>query len=71
MAQHELPSFLKPTLRVSQFTVAIPDNDIADFKTLLRLSKLPPATATSDDRHYGITASWMSEAKQKWQDFDW
>jgi microsomal epoxide hydrolase len=72
MADRAIPSFLKPTLPITPFTVAVPDDDIDEFKTLLRLSKLPPATSTSDDRELGVTAAWMRSAKAKWEtDFDW
>lgn len=68
----QLPAFLKPTITVEPFTVAIPDQDITEFKTLLKLSKLPPPTFEGQHRNFGVTSAWMRDAKAKWEkDYDW
>jgi microsomal epoxide hydrolase len=50
----------------SQLTVSIPDDQIADFQTLLKLSKIPAPTykSTQADAKYGITGDWITEAKE-------
>ncbi|KAL4959819.1 epoxide hydrolase family protein [Aspergillus stella-maris] len=63
----------------SPFTLHIPDADLADFKDLLRLSPIGPATywntpPASNKTNYGIIRSWMSAAKETWLDeseFSW
>lgn len=56
------------------FKVSIPQPKIDDFQTLLRLSKIAPPTYENlqEDRRYGITARWLSEAKEEWlNNFNW
>jgi microsomal epoxide hydrolase len=68
----QLPAFLKPTITVTPFSVAIPDNDIQEFQALLKLSKLPPPTYEGQHRQFGVTSAWMREAKAKWEnEFNW
>jgi microsomal epoxide hydrolase len=58
----------------SKFTASIPDTQLSEFKTLLRLSKLAPATyeGLQEDRKYGVTTKWLTEAKEHWEKtFDW
>lgn len=66
-----LPAPLKaPT----PFKVSIPDSELQDFKTLLRLSKIPSPTyeTLQTDRKYGLSHEWMTTAKAQWLDgFDW
>lgn len=60
------------TLALTPFKVAIPQKDIEDFKTLLHLSKLPPATFEGSTNQYGVTNKWMKEMKAYWEStFDW
>lgn len=56
------------------FKVSIPETQLSDFKTLLKLSKIAPATYESlqEDRRYGLTTNWITEAKDYWlNEFDW
>ncbi|PVH81183.1 alpha/beta-hydrolase [Cadophora sp. DSE1049] len=58
----------------TSFTVSIPETQLADFKALLKLSRIPPATFESlqEDGKYGVTHKWLTEAKQYWlEKFDW
>ncbi|KAH7364659.1 epoxide hydrolase [Rhexocercosporidium sp. MPI-PUGE-AT-0058] len=60
----------KPT----PFKISIPDEEIADFKQLLKLSRLPKQTYENlqEDRRYGVSLAWLSEAKRVWlEEFDW
>lgn len=62
------------TLSPTPFTVNVPEQSLTDLSTLLRLSKLPPATyeSSQEDRKYGVTMKWMEEAKEQWQNsFNW
>jgi microsomal epoxide hydrolase len=61
-------------LELTRFTVAIPDNELRDFKELLQLSKLGPKTYENvqNDGRFGVTYEWMSNAKSHWEtNFDW
>ena len=56
------------------FNVSIPDSSIAEFKQLLNLSKLAPATFENlqEDRKFGVTGQWLRDAKERWEkNFDW
>jgi microsomal epoxide hydrolase len=65
------------SIQVDKFTLSIPDQDIDDFKTLLRLSKLAPKTyenlhADAKAGKFGVSHEWMSKAKEYWLDeYDW
>jgi microsomal epoxide hydrolase len=60
------------TLKLEPFTIDIPDKTVDEFKTLLKLSKLPPATYAGTRRELGITSEWMSKAKEEWENnFSW
>ena len=50
----------------SQFTVSILDDQIADFKPLLKLLKIPGPTykSTQAAAKYGITSDWITKAKE-------
>ncbi|KAF3002630.1 hypothetical protein E8E13_009034 [Curvularia kusanoi] len=56
------PSSAKP------FTLNIPDQDIEDWRQLLKLSKLAPETweGSQEDRRYGVTHKWLSETRDYW-----
>ena len=59
---------------IEPFSIDIPDQDIEDFKQLLKLSKVAPDTFenTQEDGRYGVTAKWLSEAKDYWlTTYDW
>ncbi|EER45056.1 epoxide hydrolase [Histoplasma capsulatum var. duboisii H88] len=56
------------------FHVAIPEQQLSDFKTLLKLSKIPAPTYESlqEDGRYGISHKWLAETKKYWEEeFDW
>lgn len=62
------------TCEVSPFTLHVSDEKIADFKQLLKLSPLASVTFENEqqDRRFGMTRKWLSEAKEHWQNgFDW
>jgi microsomal epoxide hydrolase len=57
-----------------KFTVSVSDTELSEFKTLIRLSKLAPATyeGLNEDLKYGVSCKWMAEAKEHWEkNFDW
>lgn len=56
------------------FQFRVPDDDIAELKTLLKLSKLGPETYENLQKggKYGISREWLVEAKDNWESsFDW
>ncbi|KAF2808191.1 epoxide hydrolase 1 [Mytilinidion resinicola] len=61
------------------YTLAVPEEDLTEFKTLLQLSRLGPETweGKQGDRPngislLGITRAWLSNAKDYWlKSFDW
>ncbi|KAJ7580187.1 Alpha/Beta hydrolase protein, partial [Mycena floridula] len=62
------------TIRTEPFTVSIPDSSISELKTLLKASRVSPATYENSfkDRRYGLTSAWIAEVKKYWEtDFDW
>ena len=64
----------RTSLAVSNFDVAIPQDQIQDFLHLIRASRLGPQTYenTGANGRYGLTYEWMSEAKAYWEnEFDW
>jgi microsomal epoxide hydrolase len=68
----KLPS--TATITPSPFHVAIPDEQLSDLKTLLRLSRTAPQTYENlqEDRRYGVTHKWLSTMKEEWLNkFDW
>jgi microsomal epoxide hydrolase len=62
------------TLWPSEFIVDIPESDLDEFLTLLKLSRVGPPTYESlqQDRKYGITHRWLIDAERHWENnFDW
>lgn len=62
------------TVSIRSFTVAIEEEQLNNFKTLLRLSKIadPTYEGSNQERKYGVTREWMIEAKDQWlHRFDW
>lgn len=66
------------TKKCEPFQLHVPESELADLKTLLRLSKIGPDTyenrtsTRQGGEYFGITRDWLSEAKQTWLDkFDW
>lgn len=63
-----------PTCKVSPFELHVSNEKIADFKQLLKLSPLAAVTFENEqqDRRFGMTRKWLSEAKEYWQStWDW
>ena len=68
-----MPPF-KGNLKVQDFKVSVPKQDIEEFKTLLKLSKIGPETFTntSSDANYGVSHLWVVKAKDRWLNgYDW
>ena len=66
-----LPTEAKNTI---PFTVAIPTDEVDEFKKLVQLSRIarPNYENTQEDRHYGVTTEWLAGAKKHWlEKFDW
>ncbi|KAL4926916.1 epoxide hydrolase family protein [Aspergillus undulatus] len=62
------------SIKPSAFRIAISDEQLADFKTLIKLSKIAPQTYENlqGDRRYGVTHEWMAKMKGEWLDnYDW
>ena len=56
------------------FTISIPEDKLQEFKQILKLSPIGPDTYENqqDDRKFGTTRKWLSEAKVHWETaFDW
>lgn len=68
-----LPS--KATAKPTPFKARISDEKLSEFKQLIKLSPIGPAVFENQkqqDRKWGMTRDWLSEAKQYWTDkFDW
>ncbi|KAJ7218632.1 Alpha/Beta hydrolase protein [Mycena pura] len=64
-----------PKLDVKPFTVAIPDADVVELKSLLKASRLGPSTPYNEnpsDHSSGVSLDWLRTAKQAWETtFDW
>ena len=59
---------------IEPFTISIPETDVQEFRTLLRYSKIaaPSYENAQEDRRYGVSASWLANAKEHWLNgFDW
>ncbi|KAH8704777.1 putative epoxide hydrolase [Talaromyces proteolyticus] len=66
-----VPSNAKQPL--SPFTVSVSDEQIEEFRTLVRLSKIAPPTyeGSQEDRRLGLPTAWLANAKEELQRFDW
>ena len=73
MSYDKLPS--NATLKPTNFQAHIPDQQLSDFKTLLRLSPIGPETyenTSRTDGQYGVGREWLIETKDYWQNkYDW
>ncbi|KAK5080421.1 hypothetical protein LTR70_008853 [Exophiala xenobiotica] len=74
MSYDSIPS--KATLRPETFTAHVSDQELDDFKQLLKLSKLGPKTYenqnNNDERYLGIKREWLADAKSHWETkYDW
>lgn len=72
-----MPSFADlPISRKSTpapFTVAIPEQQLVDFHTLLKLSKIGPRAYENEltNGRFGISRDWLVKAKAEWENWDW
>ncbi|KAH7145373.1 epoxide hydrolase N terminus-domain-containing protein [Dactylonectria estremocensis] len=60
--------------RPTPFLFEVPDQDLKEFRDLVRLSKIGPPTwwNMQNDRRFGITREWLVKGKNAWLDaFDW
>jgi microsomal epoxide hydrolase len=60
--------------KLEAFTLRVSDDALAEFRELVRLSKIGPATWWNqyDDHRFGVSRKWMSDAKEAWlTTFDW
>ena len=72
MSFDTLPS--NATIKPSAFTAHASDQELSDFKQLLKLSKIGPKTYENlkSDRYFGIERKWLEESKQYWEtSYDW
>jgi len=63
-----------PPPSAKPFTLNIPEQDLSEWRQLLQLSKLAPETfeTQQEDRRFGVTRKWLSEAKDHWLNkYDW
>ncbi|KAF8207393.1 epoxide hydrolase-like protein [Mycena galopus ATCC 62051] len=64
-----------PGLEAKPFTVAIPDADVAELKSLLKASRLGSSAPTNSnpfDHSLGVSLDWLKTAKRTWEtSFDW
>ncbi len=68
----KLPAKAKGT--VKPFKIAIPQDDLDVFHTVLKHSRIAPLTYENlqEDRQLGISRKWLEDAKNKWlQEFNW
>ena len=68
----ELPAGATGTIK--PFEIAIPQDDINQFQTALKYSRIASLNYENarEDGEYGISRKWLEEAKNKWQhEFDW
>lgn len=66
----------KASLKPEKFTAHVSDEELNDFKQLLKLSKIGPKTYENQDndfnRYLGIKREWLSDAKKHWEtSYDW
>lgn len=54
------------------FMAHVSEQDLADFRELLRLSPVAPPTFESKTPQYGLDRAWLKEAKDNWlSSFNW
>ncbi|KAH6970284.1 epoxide hydrolase [Fusarium avenaceum] len=54
------------------FSLHVSDEDLEEFKSLLKLSKIGPLTWENSREGFGVTREWLSDTKDFWlQHFDW
>lgn len=67
---------LPPTAKgnPTPFEVSIPEEQLDDLKTFIKLSKLAPPTYENlqSDRRYGVTRDWMVTMRERWlESYKW
>lgn len=68
----QLPS--GATLKPEKFTAHVSDEQLNDFKQLLKLSKIGPETYENlkEDRYFGVSRKWLADSKKYWETgYDW
>jgi len=58
----------------SPFEISIPSSKLSDLQALVKLSPVasPTYESSQEDRRYGVTSRWLTEAKDRWENqFDW
>ncbi|KAM0753674.1 alpha/beta-hydrolase [Meredithblackwellia eburnea MCA 4105] len=61
-----------PTISVSDFDLAIPEEQVALLKHLLQLSPIAPETWENKQDKFGVSREWLLEAVEHWKSgFDW
>jgi microsomal epoxide hydrolase len=72
MSWDKLPA--KASLKPKPFEAHVSDEELNDFKQLLKLSKIGPKTYENQrtDRYFGISREWLEKAKAHWETkYDW
>lgn len=56
-----------------RFTLRVPEQELEEFKQLLKLSKIGPETwyNRQEGGQFGVTREWLIKAKDAWLGFDW
>lgn len=71
---HKFGNYPAGVLKVPEkFTLRVPDQDLEEFKQLLKLSKIGPETwyNKQEDGRFGVSQKWLTDAKDAWLKFDW
>lgn len=61
-------------IQPTPFKSAIPEEKLAEFKQLIKLSPIGPATYENQqaDRRWGMNRQWLVDAKKYWEsEYDW
>ena len=76
MSWNSIPA--KASLKPKPFEAKVSDQELDEFKQLLKLSKIGPkthenlTTNVKDYTSWGISREWLSNAKQHWETkYDW
>lgn len=72
MSYSQIPS--GASLKPEKFTAHVSDDELNDFKQLLKLSKIGPKTYENlqDNRYWGINRQWLADTKAYWENqYDW
>lgn len=74
MAKHFNVAPEGASAKLEPFSLHVPENDLSEFRELLRLSKIGTSTwwNRQNDPQYGVSREWMVQAKESWlSKFDW